>query len=782
MLDDALRADEKLQGGALRIAPTSDPTTAVNLEYLSLALRVRLLDGREPLFSLDPKAGDFLAPSTDPHQDKWQVKHFAPNWLANTSVGDVLFQADYHLKELSMGEHPQPVLGMKSCVELSKMKGATPVENWRAREWFVVRGAEVRVSNGNTLVPRVMMAVQARQQVYTSEGGLVDDVITRKDHPMVKYAEAFTHNFDLIAERRSCFYYLRELAKASILAKFLVDSQIGVEDLWLNLAQSSPSPCCLEIPQLWNERCYADVRVKDGQLMDTAQSLGKHGIYGGVQFGLEKFTLAAPRQIAGMAPPPLGGLAVGAPLPPVGAMRGARQGARAVAVAGAAGAEEVTSAATTATMSNVYDGVADLYPVIRHLPGGSFRLGAAGGAAPRGVDLNLNQFDLTALPEAKSEAPKASWSSKEQPRQYTALGTSFWGRLDGTFQEEALEAEDRDLLKTLFNPHLSDRRVEGDRFVPPDGSYAYVSDLRRLVEEEEEVRQQRMEHFCSKAFVASAPGPLFPHSWTTPGGHVQYGASAPGGKPELLHALPAYRAQHLVEHILGQMAPIFEKRSEDGSSFRIYQVDSLEVRTFQEQSSKEVIAAVFSLRASCAVPAPLAASSHVGDGEKVAKVAVYVERASDRESALPLATAPKPHPTLLRLDLQKRAALPEGAAQVPHRFYAVVETEKGNMIVTEKTKDGAALWVENPQGMEVRNSLARVLRCASCSETKGLNLTIRAFKDLRARAAARGKAPQLGDNGKGYAYGIYREAISAGAESCAAAVPSWWPESSEEAA
>ena len=31
-------------------------------------------------------------------------KRFSPSWLAGTSVGDLMFQADYYLKELSMGE------------------------------------------------------------------------------------------------------------------------------------------------------------------------------------------------------------------------------------------------------------------------------------------------------------------------------------------------------------------------------------------------------------------------------------------------------------------------------------------------------------------------------------------------------------------------------------------------------------------------------------------------------------------------------------------------------
>merc|ERR1719221_2008735 len=101
-------------------APTADPAACVNLEYLSLALQVRRSEGREPMFSLDPK--DIAINAADP-KTLWQVKRFEPQWLAGTSVGEVMFQADVYLKELSMGEYTQPVIGMKSCLDFFEEEG-----------------------------------------------------------------------------------------------------------------------------------------------------------------------------------------------------------------------------------------------------------------------------------------------------------------------------------------------------------------------------------------------------------------------------------------------------------------------------------------------------------------------------------------------------------------------------------------------------------------------------------------------------------------------------------
>lgn len=42
-------------------------------------------------------------------------KRFSPSWLAGTSVGELMFQADYYLKELAVGEPLGFLLWMARC-------------------------------------------------------------------------------------------------------------------------------------------------------------------------------------------------------------------------------------------------------------------------------------------------------------------------------------------------------------------------------------------------------------------------------------------------------------------------------------------------------------------------------------------------------------------------------------------------------------------------------------------------------------------------------------------
>jgi len=607
-----------LKDSKLLILPTADPASSINLEYLSLALRVRVTEGREPLFSLDMKGTPTR--KTNEVEDLWQVKRFEPAWLAGTSVGEVMFQADYHLKELSMGEHEQPVVGMMNAFDLSKEQWHE--NDWRAREWFVVNQAEVRTTQGNILIPHVQMGVEAREQISSADG-VEDAKITRPDHPLVKYAESFTHYFDLIAERKSSVYHLRELAKASVLAKHLLDTQIELEDSWFELVKDVKQMTKIEIPQLWNQRSFSQVSLKDGKILDAEKGMdmGTRGVYGGVQFGLDKFDLGATTMQPGAGEAPYSLL-----------FSAADRGA--------------VMARGVVTPPSLME--------------------------PRGVDLNLNKFDLTQTVLA-SEAGQ----------------------------------EDKQLIKDLFNPSLSDRLQDGDLFVAPDMRAAYVDHLRELIKEEVQVQKQRRDHFLSEGFAVGAAGPLFPSSWTDSFDIAQARAPAAGVRCQ-------QPDEQVVDHAL-ETTPVLAKTTEDGICFRVYRLDGLEVRTTQDHEGVEVVGAVFSSRSDedCCVERATAE-------ERIVKAVEYVEQARGSED------------------------------KVPNRhFYVVLETEKGNRIATERRQDGTVAWRENLKSLEARNALAKVIN--SLESCNGITVG-----DVKA-AAGSDESFATGSMRKSYAHSIFQK-------------------------
>lgn len=834
---------------SIRVASTVEPAASLNLEYLSIALEVRRRAGHEPVFSLDP---------ADPNdKNTMQDKVFIPDWLAGTSVGEVLFQSDYHLKELSMGEHEQPVVGMKSCFHYSEME--EDAGEWSAREWFMVRKAEIHITDNSVLMPYVKMGVEAREQTLCGSS-LEDLPITRPDHPMVRYAEAFTQNFDLIAERKSVIYHLRELAKTSVVAKFLLDAQVSLDENWFRLADQRSIPCSLEVPQLWNKTQSSQITMHDDKINGKGR---QHGVFGGVNFGLDKFNLSrgiaraspaaslsmstagrgfAGRRVGLMAAKPLMASAMDISKPPQAAtLEGLSMStAQQISPARLAGPGAALSAGkqpllrsnfaesliarAAATPGGTFDikapGQISLAPPaaalslatqpkgplvpglgaprlgVGRLPGAPGTLGVASfvGKAPtgapflpgaqiplrltqpdltplslqpsaqlpapagplsaaaltgrpiagvppisaavmaprvsalasiprlqaslqasavapqldvegadklQGVDLRLDSFDLSEAKRVSLEAQEGSWGSEARSLdECVAVGQAFWSGLKD--DADLFKEDDRALLQRIFNEELSDRRMEGDLFTPPDATYDYVQKLRVLVKEEDMVRQSRMEHFCSKAFTMTNPGTLFPASWSSgfeahrSGAAVRESAERPQAS---LHERPEYKGQaaELLLQVMRASAPVFDKMTEEGLHFRIYQMGTLEVRTTQMPGSEEEVGVVFSIRT------PTSKGGRKGEcideQEKIVKATEYVEAS-----------------------MVGNCAVEKVAAQC--RFYLVLETETGHKIVTERLNNGKATWEEDPEYAEDRNSLAKVTRIKQASA----GLTVRDMK------------------------------------------------------
>jgi len=635
---------------SIRIVETSDAASCVNLEYLALALQVREREGREPQFSLDP-----LDRCMDPERSK-QRKRFEPEWLMGTSMGEVMFQADYYLKELSMGEYDQPVTGMKSAFDMSNAEGWS---DWSAREWYVVRSACVCLSRNNVLIPCVDMGVEAREQ-SGGPAGLEDAPITRPDHPLVRYAEQFTHYFDLIAERRSAVHHLRELAKATVLAKFLIDAGACLDSSWSQVVdwasvKASAAACRVDIPQLWKDQSNSTVGVRDGAIVGDKGVMQTHSVYGGVNFGLDRVGLS-------MYPPRLSTLDVGIASPSV---------------------DPATS--------------------IQAISGVLFK-------AQQGVDLDLGKFDLSAPRRTEAQyLPQA------------ATGRAFWSAV------EAGSTVASGLFQRMFNPRLSDRRGDGDRFVGPNTSAAYLEKLELLIAEEDAVRRERVEVFCSKGFAVGSAGALFPPSWMSTAKVDDWEA------PRQLEVLYCDEAD---PEILRSAKPLFDKGTEDGLRFRIYREGALEVRTVQAEGGPEDIVAVFSTR-------PHIPTSIPGD-EPIVKVRQYVSDASGVEAAD---------------EAQARE-------QARFHYFLLLQTQKC-CIITERMPSGRVAWEESPEDLEARLSSARLIGSIECSRRKVLVEDLRAYWSLWFGTPCHSRCPVSASTCKRYVQTafnwVHREVFGEGA-------------------
>lgn len=269
-----------LQAGRIccAAAPGRVPEAAVNVSYLVSALQILQSYGREPQFSLDPK---------DPHDigGELQVKKFFPSWLASTVVGEVLFQADYVLKQLCLGDVSLP--GLPNMFSDDSRDETRDEEGGRAgRQWFVIRRAGITRSADNALVPFCEMGVEARRLV-PSPTGYTDAPYTDPKEPLVRMAQAVSRHFPEVARQLPAVGQLLEVAKASILARYLLQSGCRCDS---KLLASFAPPCCpegkgyvMEIPTLRKARRASSVNLSGGQLQLQRQ---RRSMYGGVDLGM----------------------------------------------------------------------------------------------------------------------------------------------------------------------------------------------------------------------------------------------------------------------------------------------------------------------------------------------------------------------------------------------------------------------------------------------------------------------------------------------------------------
>eukprot|EP00449_Zooxanthella_nutricula_P010932 CAMPEP_0198518546 /NCGR_PEP_ID=MMETSP1462-20131121/19186_1 /TAXON_ID=1333877 /ORGANISM="Brandtodinium nutriculum, Strain RCC3387" /LENGTH=92 /DNA_ID=CAMNT_0044248139 /DNA_START=25 /DNA_END=300 /DNA_ORIENTATION=- len=79
---------------------------------------------------------------------------------------------------------------------------------------------------------------------------------------------------------------------------------------------------------------------------------------------------------------------------------------------------------------------------------------------PQGVDLDLNTFNLSAATASSGRYGGVVQAANDKAH----IGSSFWAGLESS---GGMCEEDKKLLRDVFNAHLSDRRVDGESFVPP---------------------------------------------------------------------------------------------------------------------------------------------------------------------------------------------------------------------------------------------------------------------------------------------------------------------------
>ncbi len=181
-------------------------------------------------FSLDPF--DRLNP-----RGEWLRAVYFPEGLRGTKVGNDCFDADFLLKQFSLGVRVegQRIVERVSASGLSSLpkliSGQSGMAERWSRMWIVSRSVRVRTGDGIARVEKAEMGVEARQQVPdpSTRSGL-RDVASPGNSNEQQFARQFESLYDQIAATEApSLNNVREAIKAIALARWLKMNGVPVD-------------------------------------------------------------------------------------------------------------------------------------------------------------------------------------------------------------------------------------------------------------------------------------------------------------------------------------------------------------------------------------------------------------------------------------------------------------------------------------------------------------------------------------------------------------------------
>ena len=222
--------------------------------------------------------------------------------LAGTKVGDDLFEADFILKQLSLGikvDSMEPLKtsdfvyppelangGLKASYLMSSKKqyGQT---NW-SRKWIVIRGfRKDDISNderlGDLLILRNLeMGVEARQMMIGSDGRLVDKVVQDPEDGSFDFAQKLSKLYDVATKYYPSFERVRQIGKAMGIAHWLYKKRVPVDlDLINALVERQRTKFTDKVPSLKRQesRTWEEIQKVPVDLKALAtKELEKRGV------------------------------------------------------------------------------------------------------------------------------------------------------------------------------------------------------------------------------------------------------------------------------------------------------------------------------------------------------------------------------------------------------------------------------------------------------------------------------------------------------------------------
>ncbi|MCX7049015.1 MAG: hypothetical protein NTX50_26460, partial [Candidatus Sumerlaeota bacterium] len=191
----------------------------LTLDDLVVALRARFVFGEWPLVSIDPTINTL--------KTKMQYVRFEGG-IRDTAFGQALYEADYRLKEMSMGHAPPGIAGLKTKwdrdVEELERESVSKQWNVNSRFWFYPINPHVVVREGVCVVRGLKVGVFTEVLSAMIDGKQVKDIRRFKNENNEAFANDVSARFDDLCKTQPSFNHLRGLQEMVAVSKALEDA------------------------------------------------------------------------------------------------------------------------------------------------------------------------------------------------------------------------------------------------------------------------------------------------------------------------------------------------------------------------------------------------------------------------------------------------------------------------------------------------------------------------------------------------------------------------------
>jgi tetratricopeptide (TPR) repeat protein len=207
-------------GDLILVGKREEGRVALTLDDLVVALRARFRYNEWPLVSIDPT----------PDTEKTQMQHVRfEGGIEDTAFGQALFDADYRLKELSMGLSEPRISDFRTAwdreVEGIDSGGLSGQRHVSSRFWFYPITPHVVVREGICVARGLKVGVFTEVLSAEIDGRAVENAKEFRDTTNDAFAHDVSQRFDDLCRTQSSFSRLRGLQELVAVSKALEDSQ-----------------------------------------------------------------------------------------------------------------------------------------------------------------------------------------------------------------------------------------------------------------------------------------------------------------------------------------------------------------------------------------------------------------------------------------------------------------------------------------------------------------------------------------------------------------------------